>query len=86
MSVCVGGVCVSSLCFCLCLKMHLPLYNTECGTLHALQNACSTGVIKTLLMSTKNLLELKSFQHYTEAGTENRTVEELVNSLSIDFC
>lgn len=72
--------------FHLCHKLHLPLYNTQCGMLHALENTCFTGLIKALLMSTKNLLELKSFQHYTEAGTENRTVEGFVNSLSIDFC
>lgn len=59
---------------------------TQCGMVHALGNACFTGLIKTLLVLTKNLLELKSFQHDKAAGAGNRTVEGLVNRLSIDFC
>lgn len=59
---------------------------TRCGMVHALGNACFTGLIKTLLVLTKNLLELKSFQHDKAAGAGNRTVEGLVNRLSIDFC
>jgi len=79
-------LCPPPLDFCLCLKLHSPLYNTQCSTLHALENARFTDLIKTLLVLTKNLLELKSFQHYTEAGKEKRTMEGLVNSLAIDFC
>lgn len=40
--------------FLLCLKLPLPFFNTQCIVVHALGNACFTGLIRTLLMLTRN--------------------------------